>query len=612
MANEGTYKIQERKKGTAIESKKQRALIFQGGGALGAYEAGAYRVLYDWISRHIEKKNENLFDVIAGTSIGAINGAIILSHFLKKKNADINKSLNANEYWKGSADTLEKFWQEIQTKSFFTDWIDLNFWPWDILHTTVGAMKKDWNSILDRAEESIPYIQYNFFIKEWFDLLHFATEAWDIPAKAEAARRYWTTRTLGAPNVAAAIPRWDLKYWDIQYGFKLRGEQGQLPFSWFSPFHSLKESCENYINFPIKTDYDKDEPRFLLVTVDVQSGDTVSFDSYDVKTEYDEYDQWKDNNNKSKEEHDHIIKYPNGIEWDHLRTTFSLPELYRYPTLQDEQSGKKRTFWDGGILSNTPLRELIDRHKDYWINKKIGKKRLWDGMMEKENEEKKNKIPPFDVYIIDVWPSKLLDDPVPSDNDFAASRKIDLILLDKTEYEESVTKMITQYMHIIEELLTSLNDPDKSNKIKDVLDKPIIDTTLNTKDIKTYRDLLKGNVDINRVMRIERKDDWYTIGNAIADFSAHTMTQLLELGKQDALDNLIHNLCHTIDNLDKTDKTTKNRLSKHLEKAKEFLQNKENYYYQEVMNHLYDFIDEVNRMESDGNLTPNNANLLRP
>jgi predicted acylesterase/phospholipase RssA len=49
-------------------------------------------VLYDWISRHIENKDENVFDVIAGTSIGAINGAIILSHFLEKKNADVNKS----------------------------------------------------------------------------------------------------------------------------------------------------------------------------------------------------------------------------------------------------------------------------------------------------------------------------------------------------------------------------------------------------------------------------------------------------------------------------------------------------------------------------------------
>jgi predicted acylesterase/phospholipase RssA len=55
MANEGTYKTRKKKR-TAIESNKQRALIFQGGGALGVYEAGAYRVLYDWTSRHIKKR----------------------------------------------------------------------------------------------------------------------------------------------------------------------------------------------------------------------------------------------------------------------------------------------------------------------------------------------------------------------------------------------------------------------------------------------------------------------------------------------------------------------------------------------------------------------------
>jgi hypothetical protein len=64
-----------------------------------------------------------------------------------------------------------------------------------------------------------------------------------------------------------------------------------------------------------------------------------------------------------------------------------------------------------------------------WNNKKV--------------EEKGVKIPALDVYIADVWPAKLKDDPVPSDNDFVASRKTDLILLDKTEYEESVSKMIT-------------------------------------------------------------------------------------------------------------------------------------------------------------------------
>jgi NTE family protein len=620
MAQKRIEKIKEQENG--IEFPKQRALIFQGGGALGAYEAGVYRVLYDWISRHIQKKDENVFDVIAGTSIGAINGAIITSHFLEKKNADVNKSLNRYEYWKGSADTLEKFWHDVQTKYFFTDLLDLNFLPWDLFNTTIKAMKKGWISMLERAEEeSMPYIRYNPFIKEWFDLLQFVTEAWDIPASAEAARRYWTTRTLGAPNVAAPIPRWDFKYGDISHGFRFRGEQRRLPFWWFYPSLSLKESCRNYINFPIKTDYRKGEPRFLLVSVDVQSGDTVSFDSNADNTEYDEYDEWKDYDNKPKEEYHHVIKYPHGIEWDQLSTTFSMPDLYRYAVLQDEQSRKKRTFWDGGVLSNTPLRELIDRHKDYW-KKEIREERLWSGMNE-EKGEKKIKIPALDVYIVDVWPAKLSDDPVPSDNDFVASRKTDLILLDKTEYEESVSKMITHYMHLTEKLLSSLKDSDKSNEIKSILGKSIIDSTLNTKNKKTYGDLLKGNFDINRVMRIERKDDLYRMGYAMEDFSARSMNQLLELGKHDALDNLIHSLCNMIDNLQDlkfddgktphqiSDKT-KNSLHKHLEKAKELLKSKENDNYQEIMNHLYDFADDVNRMESDGELSHDNANLLRP
>ena len=579
-------------------------------------------MLYDWISRHIENKDKNIFDVIAGTSIGAINGAIILSHFLNKKKADVSQSLSASEYWKGSADILEKFWQQVQTKHFFTDWVDLNFWPWDFFHNTIKTMKEGWNSMLETTEGSIPNIQYYPLVKEWFDLLHFASEGWDIPASAESARRYWTTRTLGAPNVAAAIPRYDFKYGDISSGFRFRGEQSRLPFWMILPTFSLKESCQNYIKFPIKTEYSekRSEPLFLLVSVDVQSGNTVSFDSYNTKTEYDDYDEWKDYNNKQKEEYHHIFEYLEGIGWDQLSTTFSMPDLYRHVVLEDKQSGKKRTFWDGGVLSNTPLRELIDKHKEYWKNE-ISEERLWNGTKQKDGE-KGVKIPALDVYIADVWPAKLKDEPVPSDNDFVASRKTDLILLDKTEYEESVSKMITQHMHLTEELISILNDTDNADKIKSTLDKHIIDSTFNTKDTKTCRDLLKGNFDIDRVMRIERKDDLYSMGYAMADFSARSMNQLLELGKRDTLDKLIRSLRRVIDNLQETifedDKPprisdeTKNSLRNHLDKAMNLLLREEYGYYDGIINHLYNFAAEVDKMELEGRLSHNKANLLRP
>jgi predicted acylesterase/phospholipase RssA len=55
-------------------------LIFQDGGSLGAYEAGAYKAISEelsgFIKRHNREKKEKLeptiFHIVSGTSIGAI------------------------------------------------------------------------------------------------------------------------------------------------------------------------------------------------------------------------------------------------------------------------------------------------------------------------------------------------------------------------------------------------------------------------------------------------------------------------------------------------------------------------------------------------------------
>ena len=81
--------------------KTQRALVLQGGGALGAYEAGVLGVLCKKLHEEDkENKREDglLFDIVAGTSIGATNGAILVSQFLKTQS------------WAKAADKLHKFW----------------------------------------------------------------------------------------------------------------------------------------------------------------------------------------------------------------------------------------------------------------------------------------------------------------------------------------------------------------------------------------------------------------------------------------------------------------------------------------------------------------------
>src|SRR5579862_3581522 len=67
-------------------------LVLQGGGALGAYQAGAYEALAE---AGLEP------DWIAGISIGAINGAIIAG------NRPENRVEKLREFWEGVSDGVE-------------------------------------------------------------------------------------------------------------------------------------------------------------------------------------------------------------------------------------------------------------------------------------------------------------------------------------------------------------------------------------------------------------------------------------------------------------------------------------------------------------------------
>ena len=86
---------------TGSKPYRQRALVLQGGGTLGAYEAGVLEVL---CQRLYEEDKENkredslLFDIVAGTSIGAMNGAILVSQYLQTQN------------WEKATEKLQKFW----------------------------------------------------------------------------------------------------------------------------------------------------------------------------------------------------------------------------------------------------------------------------------------------------------------------------------------------------------------------------------------------------------------------------------------------------------------------------------------------------------------------
>ena len=72
----------------------ESVLVLQGGGSLGAYECGVYKSLY---------KNGIEFDILAGSSIGAINTSIIAAAQIGNKDVaalleDFWLSLSENLY----------------------------------------------------------------------------------------------------------------------------------------------------------------------------------------------------------------------------------------------------------------------------------------------------------------------------------------------------------------------------------------------------------------------------------------------------------------------------------------------------------------------------------
>jgi NTE family protein len=81
------------------QKQRQIVLVFQGGGALGAYQAGVYQALHE---AGIEP------DWIIGTSIGAINASLIAGNEPENR-----------------LDRLEEFWRRMRRKEF----LGLSTWP---------------------------------------------------------------------------------------------------------------------------------------------------------------------------------------------------------------------------------------------------------------------------------------------------------------------------------------------------------------------------------------------------------------------------------------------------------------------------------------------------
>ena len=475
--------------------EKDRALVLQGGGSLGAYEAGAYKALYNWLAKKDKeegKEKSSTFNIIAGTSIGAMNAAVLTSYFVE------------NNTYEGSAERLIEFWRYLSKQSL----ADTN--PW---------------------------------FKFWWDGLHSMNKAF---ATGEAARRYYSAiefSLMGVPHVfSPLIPKLDSKFLNL------------FGNTWYRFSNEpLKRSLEKFAKFPIATSFEDNQPRLILVAVDVADGLPVTFDSYPQadgsrKTEYGRYISQEGN----EIGFERVIRYDKGITSDHVMASGSYPVNFDYASLevetydppsankrrQKDQTGieisqkdnvntydsyykkKRRYFWDGGLMSNTPLSQLVLMHRYYWYKIR--------GLREK--------VPTLGICIVNVHPTRQVQ--IPIDHDGVVNRNNDITFSDRSHRDEEVLLLISDYVDLVRDLIKT----GKKNGVKDDVFNELMNrqTKYHGHVLKPrkYKEIVEGSFDIAEIVRIERKNDENTISDKTFDFSYGTIEKLLQNGYEDTMDTI--------------------------------------------------------------------------
>jgi NTE family protein len=546
--------------------KIQRALVLQGGGALGAYEAGVLKVLCQKLTEEDKENGEEhrlLFDIVAGTSIGAMNSTVLVSQFLQAKKEQLErkeKIISVGECWEEAVKQLEEFWNDKDKGLATTP--DINI-------------------------EKLPFLQ-----DEWYK------EALGAASK-ESARRYYSVKhffTYGAPKMyLPMLPRADFKFFDDSN-------------KWLLIYSNkpLQETIQRFAEFPIATSFNDKEPRLLVFSIDVAEGKTVTFDSYPKadnsrKSEYGKYKK------KNKEGYEHVIRYP-GITIEHVMASGTIPELYDYAKVpldqtkneqerqditdtqakDNENNNSIRYFWDGGVLSNTPLRELLEAHQEYW-----------------SYVENKDKIPDLDIYIVNVHPSKIETDMIPKDYDGVKDRHNDIKYGDRTsQYDENIaqlisdhTSFVTQMKHLAEDAIQQVNKQNNREELQRRLEDILTTNTTskNRKDeVRKYNDLLSSGFKLNKVLRIERTNYINSISGKGGDVTLQTINKLIKEGELDAWISIIQDNINGMQ-LPVSASDIQYNLIDRLNEAADNLKSKDYEDNAKVSDKLSKFIDEVNK-----------------
>ncbi len=378
----------------------ENVLILQGGGSLGAFTCGVCKTF---------AKKDVKFDIIAGTSIGAINGAIIAG------------SKNDNP-----AKDLEDFWIEI-AESSFNIIPDMFFYEYDKQNYEFEP-KKSSSASLNAATFGIP----KFFVPIWFN---------------------W--KTISSNDFNLFPLQWTYIYDNTPLAKTL---EKYIDFKKLSP-----DARQNYTHNKNKNNYKDNNTRLIITAVDVLSAEPIIFDSY--KTQ---------------------------IRMKHLFATIGYPQ-YGFPWIEVNDG---MYAWDGSLLSNTPIREV---------------------MMASPSNDK-------NIFIVENYPKKI--DNLPSNMTEVQSRAKDIMFTDKDQSLRRMSRLLTKHINLIETLYNIFKEYDNSKVDNDIIN--YIE--------KEHKILVeKFGAKILKMKRISRENNDTPYPSQNADFTANTIKELITQGENKAL-----------------------------------------------------------------------------
>ena len=329
-------------------NRLENVLILQGGGSLGAFGCGVFKTL----------ANSNIkLDIIAGTSIGGINAAIIAG----SKDAKHPELL------------LEQFWLELSESFVDFDKVTL---------PSSASLPKFIEKLLLVLPSNNYYYHHHFPTASSEQENYSTIKANERPIKMKQLRSFYSSAIFG--NDKMFKPRW-------RQETALTDPEYFAPQNWTYMYDlaPLVKTLEKYI------DYNKLKPngnptsRLILTAVNVLTADPLTFDS-------------------SKQQ----------ITSKHILATSAYP-LYNFPWIEVEDGVYA---WDGGLLNNTPLREVIDASP-------VNDKR---------------------IFLVENYPKRV--NALPKNLPEVYHRARDIMFSDKTVYNVRMSKVITLYLRYIEEL----------------------------------------------------------------------------------------------------------------------------------------------------------------